>query len=122
MSVPVTAAKGPIVQTSNIAPCKRHRRPRGSEITASSASLSALERRLWGRSIETRILDKLGVLRICTTEIIETCRSYARLMMKMAIGDCCGVEQWPPAEMGVTQLVDLIKRVIVRAPRRWTGS
>jgi hypothetical protein len=32
------------------------------------------------------ILGSLAMLRICTTEIMENCRSHARLMMKMAIG------------------------------------
>jgi len=40
--------------------------------------------------MKTRVLDKLAVLRICTTEIIENRRSDARHMMKMAIGDCYG--------------------------------
>jgi hypothetical protein len=36
--------------------------------------------------MKARELNKLAVLRICTTEIMENCRSHARLMMKMAIG------------------------------------
>ena len=53
--------------------------------------------------MNTRVLDNLAVLCICTTEIMENCRSRARLMMKMAIGDCSGAGR-PLAETGVTAI------------------